>query len=69
MEDYEREAKVQESNQKMAIFAGNPQLYLDLFGNESQEEDIDWVTPRSPEEIEQIIGELSHIPQQSGERF
>jgi hypothetical protein len=55
---------------KYTILAGNIQLYQELYPDQDKEdeEEIDWITPQSAEEIEQIEKILSQV-QSGGEDF
>jgi hypothetical protein len=58
------EAELIESQAKMNIFASNPSLYEAMFIEEQKEieDDIDWVVPRSQEDLDWIMEEMRKAP-------
>jgi len=59
-DDLDVENLKEENRAKLNTLITNPQMYEKLFGDEADDSDeIKWVTPRSAEDIEQIMSELS----------
>lgn len=66
VDEIEREADQEHERMKYTVLAGNIQLWKELFGNEVDEgevpdEEVEWITPSSVEEMEQIKNILSGI--------
>jgi hypothetical protein len=49
------EAQLEEERLKYTILAGQPQIYAKLFPPEQEEENLEWITPKSEEEAEDIV--------------
>lgn len=49
---------MEEERVKATILAGNPQLFLKLWPQTEEEEDLDWETPQTEEELAEFIREF-----------
>jgi hypothetical protein len=46
---------------KYTILAGNIELYKEIFSDEEDEENIEWITPKSAEDIEAILQDYQQV--------
>lgn len=46
---------------KYTVLAGNIELYKEIFSDEEDEEDIEWITPKSAEDIEAILRDYQQV--------
>lgn len=60
IDEMRAERELEEARAKVIVLAGNPQLYEHLWP-ETQDENIQWVTPQSVEEVEDIVGYLESL--------
>ena len=66
VDEIERDADLERERMKYTSLAGNTRLWQELFGKELEEnevpdEEVEWITPSSIEEMEQIQHILSGI--------
>ena len=57
LDEVEQEVNLEKERMKYTILAGNPHLWKELYSEDEEpnSEDIEWIVPKSIEEIEQIM--------------
>jgi hypothetical protein len=60
IDEMRAESELEEARAKITVLAGNPQLYEHLWPKE-EDENIEWITPQSVEEVEDIVSYLESL--------
>jgi hypothetical protein len=60
IDEMKAERELEEARAKVTVLTGNPQLYKHLWPD-NQDQDIQWVTPQSQEEVEDLVSYLEGL--------
>lgn len=60
IDEAENEAELFETNLRFMVLANNPQLYKAVWPDDT-DQDVEWLTPQSQEEIDAILEQLEEI--------
>lgn len=71
IDDIERQSETEKERMKYTILAGNPQLWQTLYGADEQEDekDVEWITPKSAEDVDDMLNILKLAEQHGSESF
>ena len=56
---------LEEQRLKLSILINNPELYKAVFGEEAEEEEIEWITPQTAEEVEDILADYARVQKEA----